>query len=75
MVGATQRHFVQFIISLTFRIFLQSTKQEMIWDAAKAGDETLLQQYLVGASAEDTKFEKRDKVRHRVESLQCQPVL
>jgi hypothetical protein len=39
----------------------------MIWNAAEAGDETLLQQYLVGASAEDTKFEKRDKVRHRVE--------
>jgi hypothetical protein len=48
----------------------------MIWDAAKAGDKTLLQQYLVGASQTgDTKFEKKDNVRHRVESLQSQLVL
>jgi hypothetical protein len=32
----------------------------MIWDAAKAGDKALLQQYLVGASAEDLVFEKDD---------------
>jgi hypothetical protein len=74
MVGTTQRYFAQFIISLTLRIFLQSTKQEMIWDAAKAGDKALLPQCLVGASAGDLMFEKKDtKVRHRVKGLQVQP--
>jgi hypothetical protein len=32
----------------------------MIWDAAKAGNKALLQQYLVGASARDLIFEKAD---------------
>jgi hypothetical protein len=55
---------------------LQSTKQGMIWDAAKAGNKALLEQHLVGASAGDTIFEKRDtNVRHRSKSLQSQPVL
>jgi hypothetical protein len=36
----------------------QSRKQEEIWDAAKAGDEARLHQYLVGATARDFRFEK-----------------
>jgi hypothetical protein len=38
----------------------------MIWDAAKSGDKALLQQCLVGATAEDLNFEKVDEevVRH-----------
>jgi hypothetical protein len=44
--------------SFNVRFVSQSAKQELIWDAAKAGDKTLLQQYLVGASAGDLKFEK-----------------
>jgi hypothetical protein len=42
----------------------------MVWDAAKSGDKALLQQCLVGATAEDLNFEKVDdeKVRHHVET-------
>jgi hypothetical protein len=32
----------------------------MIWDAAKAGDFSLLQEFLVGATVEDFKFENED---------------
>jgi hypothetical protein len=39
---------------------LQSTKQEVIWNAGKAGDEALLQQCLDGATIEDFNFEKMD---------------
>jgi hypothetical protein len=41
--------------------------QERIWDASKAGDKVLLQQYLVEASPEDLLLEKKDDVRHCVE--------
>jgi hypothetical protein len=37
---------------------LQTTKQESLWYAAKGGDKVLLLHCLVGATAEDFKFEK-----------------
>jgi hypothetical protein len=42
----------------------------MVWDAATSGDKALLQQCLVGATAEDLNFEKVDdeKVRHHVDT-------
>jgi hypothetical protein len=44
----------------------QANKQEEIWGAAKAGDEARLRQFLVGATAEEFKFEKvSDEVRFR----------
>jgi hypothetical protein len=39
---------------------LQISKEERIWIAAEAGDKAKLQQYLVGASADELRFEERD---------------
>jgi hypothetical protein len=44
----------------------QTRKQEEIWAAAKTGDESRLRQCLVGATADDFRFEKvSDEVRFR----------
>jgi hypothetical protein len=39
---------------------LQSTFQERIWDAAKAGDKARLEQCLAGATCGDFKFVKKE---------------
>jgi hypothetical protein len=47
-------------IQLSFGVSLQSTMQEMIWRAAKAGDKARLKKCLVGATDGDLAYEEKD---------------
>jgi hypothetical protein len=49
-------------IPLTKVCTLQSIRQELIWNAARAGDTVLLDRCLVGATAEDFLIDKIDEV-------------
>jgi hypothetical protein len=56
--------------SVSTNAFSQTAKGEKIWNAAEAGDDTLLQQYLTGATAEDLTYERDQGLDYPVRNVQ-----